>query len=505
MSALRPFIANISWNLIGKTCVQLILFAVSIGVTRYLGKDQLGIYATLLVIPVFVRLLNQLGLETLINKKLPEINVQDPSGQQGRYLVKRVLAVRAVSSLVFCFLIYLLLPFYLNFIQMPELLQYRTAILFYFLAITLNSLFSTLFMTLLRYKVISIVETLGALLNLILLIVFIYFDRGISGVLYAYIFSSAVTNTIFLALSRHDLKGPSARPKWGEMQGLAWTSYGITLFSFGLMTQSDVFLMNYFQVEPARIGYYYLATGLGAMLAFVLTGVGPLGLSLLSETHARESSVGLARSWREIVSFAAFLTTPIFVFAFFNAESLITLIYGAPFAPAGMALSLYILFFGMSTILGMDFTVSTLFILHRRDAAMRSTIEGSVLNVVLNLILIPLYGEIGAVAATGAVMLYMVVRQLVVIQKQIDIRPAFATLGKCFLFSFVAVMVSEGFARMVLDHIILNAVVFLLSFVILLIRLKPFTEDHRHLLASVYPKLDPWFRLFAAEGRSEAG
>ena len=76
--------------------MQVILFAVSILITRYLGKEQLGVYATLLVIPAFVRLVNQFGLETLINKKLPEINVQDPSGRQARFLVRRLLSVRLV-------------------------------------------------------------------------------------------------------------------------------------------------------------------------------------------------------------------------------------------------------------------------------------------------------------------------------------------------------------------------------------------------------------------------
>ena len=86
MSSFQRLISNVSWNVLGKICTQNLLFAVSIIVTRYLGKESLGIYAAILVIPNFVRLLNMLGVETLINKKLPELNVVDPSGQQGRYL-----------------------------------------------------------------------------------------------------------------------------------------------------------------------------------------------------------------------------------------------------------------------------------------------------------------------------------------------------------------------------------------------------------------------------------
>ena len=102
MSPFKRFISNIFWTVFGKIGVQLILFAISILLTRYLGKERLGIYATLLVIPAFVRLLNCFGLETLINKCLPEINVRDASGRQGRYLVNKILLARLLSSVVFC-------------------------------------------------------------------------------------------------------------------------------------------------------------------------------------------------------------------------------------------------------------------------------------------------------------------------------------------------------------------------------------------------------------------
>ena len=106
MSSFQKFITNIAWTTLGKTGVQVILFAISILLTRYLGKERLGDYATLLVIPVFARFLNSFGLETLINKKLPELNIEDSSGSEGRYLVGRLLAIRFLTTVCFCFLIY---------------------------------------------------------------------------------------------------------------------------------------------------------------------------------------------------------------------------------------------------------------------------------------------------------------------------------------------------------------------------------------------------------------
>ena len=477
--------------------MQILLFGVSILLTRYLGKEQLGVYATLLVIPSFVRLLNQFGLETLINKKLPELMVEDPTGRQGRYLVRKALGIRAMTTLIFGVVLYVGLPHYLSLIHAPELIDYRFVLIAYFFIITLNSIFSTLFMTRLEYKTVTLTETFCAFLNLCFLGIFIFLDYGIFGVLYAYVLSTTINILIYFVLA--DLKGKTQVPDLQEMAPLARASYLTGLLSIGLITQSDILLMNYFHVEPSGIGFYHLATGLGGMLAFVLVGVGPLALSILSETYAKESAEGLSRIWCQIVGFASFLTVPIFVFAFFNAESLIYFVYGEQFGPAGKVLAFYILFIGVATVAGYDFVTSTLFILHRRDTVVRVTVEGSLINIGLNLILIPLYQEMGAVASTGLAMVYMVFRQLFVIQKHVNIFPALPTIGKCLLFSLLAVIPAQTFAIFIWEQVLMTALIYALGFLILLAMLKPFTRTQSEVLSAIHPKAPVWINRFVRQ------
>ena len=170
MSLFRHFIVNISWNVFGKLCAQISFFAISVLLARYLGKERLGVYATILVIPAFVRLLNSFGLETVLNKNFPKLQAKDPSHRQGRYLLKRLLVLRVISTVAFCFLLYLTLPFYFEFVRMPEMITYRPAIILYFVNITCNSMLSTLFMALLRFKVTSLLEMANGILNLFFLV-----------------------------------------------------------------------------------------------------------------------------------------------------------------------------------------------------------------------------------------------------------------------------------------------------------------------------------------------
>ena len=456
--------------------VQILLFTISILLTRYLGKKNLGDYATLLVIPVFIRLLNSFGFETLINAKLPALNIRDSSRGEGRYLVGRLLALRFTTTVMFCVLIYYCLPYYLSLIHRPEFIEFRWVLIFYFAAITIDSILSTLFMTLLRFKVLVKIESLGAFLNLIFLIIFIRLDYGIYGVLYAYIASLVVTNLSYLILSRDQYLGPKKIPECGDMKHLAWVSYGITFLGFGLMTQSDVLLMNFFKVDGGEIGLYHLATGLTGTMVFLLSGVAPMALSLFSETFSKDGLEELGKLYCKIVGFSSYLTVPIYMFCVFNSGVLINFIYGSAFEEATLALVIFATFAGIQTALGNNFTVSTLYVIHKRNEAIRTTIEGSALNIGLNLLLIPVFGMLGAITATGITMVYMVLRQLKIISNKMKIAPVFSVISKCFLYCLIASIPPLILTWIHAGNLIINLLLYLTTLVAILFWTKALSD-----------------------------
>ena len=497
MSLFNKFIANVGWTTSGKLVTQILLFAVSIFLTRYLGKERLGDYATLLVIPVFIRLLNTFGFETLINKYLPELNVKDSSGAQGKYLVSRLLALRILTTFGFCILMYLFLPYYFDIINYQNLVGFRWVLIFYFIVITVDSLLSTLFMTLLRFKTLVKTEIAGAIMNLLLLILFIRLDYGIYGVLYAYIVSTSVTNIIYLFLARKLWLFPTTKkPDIDDIGQSAWVSYGMGLMGFGLMTQSDVLLMNYFNVDRGDIGLYHLSTGFGGALAFLLAGVAPMAFSLFSETYTKNGIKSLENLYCQIVGFASYLTIPINIFCVLNASHVINFIYGPVFIEGKNALATYVSFAGIQTALGINFTVSCLFVINKQKMALRSTVEGGILNIVLNLVMIPTFGMMGAITATGIVMVYVVVRQLKVIANEMEITRIFPFIGKCSLYCLAASIPPLILSELNVGSLMLNLFLYLVTLIGLLIYIKPFNDKQKQLLINVYPKFDNWSKWF---------
>jgi len=492
LTLLHRFITNAGWNIGGKAVVQLLYFFLSVLISRYLGEAGLGIYASLLVVPAFVRLFNSLGLEGMLNKKLPELNVQDPAGGQGRYLLIRVIGLRLFTTALMAFLLYEVLPVFAGWAHQPAFLQYRGALVWYFAAISVNSILGMVFMTLLRFKIVAVAEALNALLNVLLLGIFIALDAGIGGVLAAYILATFAQILLYLALARPWLTGPRTPTDLTEARRLAWTIYGISFLSVGLWTQSDVLLMNFFQVSPVRVGYYHLATSLGAMVIFVMAGVGQLAQSLYAESFAGDGARGLTRTWRLTIGFTAWVTVPLGVFAFTYAPELVTWIYGSVFEPVATVFRVVAFFVVLSAILGFDLNNFVLFVLHRRRTALLISLEGSLWNLALDVLWIPRFAELGAALATGSVMLYMVLRQLFALRDTLQVGAVLPLTGQSLATGLAALVPGVILEAWWEPHVLTQALVYGAGYLALLVLVKPLSPEWRPWVADLPPRLGRW-------------
>ena len=254
--------------------------------------------------------------------------------------------------------------------------------------------------------------------------------------------------------------------------------------------------MNFFNVDRGDIGLYYLSTGFGGALAFLLAGVAPMAFSLFSETYTKDGIKSLENLYCQIVGFASYLTIPINIFCVLNASHVINFIYGPAFIEGTDALGVYVTFAGIQTALGINFTISCLFVINKQNMALRSTVEGSILNIGLNLVMIPTFGMMGAITATGIVMIYVVVRQLKVITSEMEITPLFPFIGKCLLYCLVASIPLSILSELNIGNLILNLFLYIITLVGLLICIKPFNDKQKQLLINVYPKFGDWFKWF---------
>ncbi len=189
------------------------------------------------------------------------------------------------------------------------------------------------------------------------------------------------------ALSREDLR----------LAARATFLIGLSGLVLMLLFRLDVVLLGYFKGDEG-VAVYSVAYRLLETLLFVAFAINQAVLPVMSATASPERR---RSGYERAMSVAGFIYVPFFVVSLLEGRAILDLLfgtrYGDPAAPALAWLAAAPVFYAAAF-----FGTSLLISLHRNRTLLFATVTALVVNVVLNLILIPPYGPAGAAAATTA-------------------------------------------------------------------------------------------------------
>lgn len=183
--------------------------------------------------------------------------------------------------------------------------------------------------------------------------------------------------------------------------------------------QTDVLMIGFW--KPAEdVGYYKIAMSAAALTGFglrvVSLTVGPQVVRHCTNKNTTE----LAHLAKWSAGFGLLFTVPVVIIFGFWGSDILTLVYGAAFANAYAPLLILV----VSQVVNSFFGICLLLLNmsgHERDS-LRGVMMSTGANVVLNAILIPMYGIVGAAMATllSVAFLNLIVWRLVRLRLGID-------------------------------------------------------------------------------------
>lgn len=177
-----------------------------------------------------------------------------------------------------------------------------------------------------------------------------------------------------------------------------------TLTFFALSVSTTVYLnldttMLGFMRGNVEVGYYSAATKIKTILVSVVTSLGAVLLPRLSYYYESNKMEEFERLTKKALNFVLVLSLPMLVYFILFAEQSILFLSGQAFLPAVLPMQLIIptvLFIGLSNLAGIQILVP----MNLEKKVVVSTICGAVVDLVLNLFLIPNFGAAGASLAT---------------------------------------------------------------------------------------------------------
>ncbi|MBQ8189531.1 MAG: flippase [Lachnospiraceae bacterium] len=377
-------------------------------VSRILQPEGMGKVAFANSIVSYFALVAMLGIPTYGIRACAK--VRDDKKQLSE-LVWELLILNSVITMI------TLAVFGISIVFVPRFAQDR----FLFLLMGSSILFQMLgvewlFRALEEYTYITVRSLLFKVVALVLMFALVvdYQDYIIYGVLTV---AAGVGSNICNFIRLHKIVNPMAR-RGTQILATAAKKHlkGIGIFfamaaATTIYTNLDVAMLG-FMSGDIEAGYYSSAVKIKGVLVSFVTALGGVLLPRLSYYIEQKKTEEFWRMIKKAFCFVAFVSVPLTIFFIWFAKYSILILSGESFLPAVKPMQIImptLILIGFSNICGIQILVP----LNMEKHVLYSEIAGAVVDVIINIMLIPTMGAVGAALGTliaeAVVLIYQVI------------------------------------------------------------------------------------------------
>lgn len=183
----------------------------------------------------------------------------------------------------------------------------------------------------------------------------------------------------------------------------------------------DKTMLGIFTVEKAENGYYEQAIKLSKTALTIVTALGTVMIPRISYYAEKKETKKIEEYMLKSYRFVWLLGIPICFGLIGISNNLVPWFYGEQFEKVKellKILSFLVIAIGLSNVTGMQYLIPT----KQQKELTNSVLIGAVINVVLNVMLIPRFYALGAAIASVCAEFMVTIVQLFYIQKQISVR-----------------------------------------------------------------------------------
>jgi O-antigen/teichoic acid export membrane protein len=389
------------------TIVGMLLgFVGRVIIVRYTTQSEYGIFSLALVLLNIFAMISTLGLQSGVTRQIAFFRGKKDS-EKVSGIVNASIQIALVASIFFSFLLFCLSDIIsVEVFHTPEL---STPLKIFAVVIPFSVLiviFTSIFRGFGRVKPnVYFQNILRNVLLLPLLGIVILFGLSFLGIIYAYLASIALTCIAFAAYAAKKLpvsvkgeKNTNAHLLRKELLIFSIPLLAVSILGM-IMTWTDTLMLGYFKT-PDVVGLYNAALPLANLIPVVLTSMLFLYVPVASQLYSQNLMNEMRRNYAILTKWMFSLTLPIFLIMFLFPETVLNLVFGFRYIQASIALQILALGMFIHTFLGPN--VATLITTGKTRFLMCTSLIGAIMNIALNISLIPLLGITGAAIASAS-------------------------------------------------------------------------------------------------------
>lgn len=463
-NTVRTIFKNMSWMLIAQIITSILSFGWTILIARYLGPSEYGIYGTAVSFSSLLLFIADLGVSSYITRA-----ISTDFDNEYKYLNNAFSLTIILSFLYLLVVLMTLLLIRWDSYTVLICLLFAIENIFIRFSVILNVIFQA--HEQMKYQAIANIITSVSTFALTIIVIFKSF--GLIGVSLTFIFANIISFIyVLLTVKKHFVKIKFIiNPSFYEFLIKGGIPFAISGVFVTIYYSIDLVMITQF-VGTYETGIYNSAYKLLTVLTLFYSIYTSVVYPVMSKLF-KDSKDLLQLSFIKSSKYLVLISIPICVFTCFYRYDIIG-IYGAEFTEAGSVLAILI------------WTICFIFINGNSTAVLNASHKeysvtiicglAALLNVILNVIFIPIYSVYGASFATVLSEVLVFLLEFYVLKK-IGHLP-----DKHFILDIIKICISSGVLAIVLYYLDLNMwlampVSILVYFAIIILLKTPDEED----------------------------
>jgi O-antigen/teichoic acid export membrane protein len=396
---------------IGTIIGMLLGFVSRIIIVRYITQSEYGIYSLALVLTSIFVTISTLGLQQGATRYIAYFRGKNEEGKV-RGVIFSSIKIALVASVISSSILFLASDIIsTNIFHSSEL---STPLKIFSAAIpftVLITIFTSLFIGFERVEPnVYFQNILKSVIFILFLVTVAFLGLSFFGVLYAYLASIVITCIAFAIYTMKKLPLPTFPVKKGADANTdtAINSIGkellrfslpllLTAMFFMLMTQTDTLMLGYFKTSDI-VGLYNGAFPIAQLIFLPLSSMLFIFIPIASQLYSKGLIDELRRNYTVLTKWIWSATMPALLILLLFPETVLNLFWGARYIPASTALQILAVGFSINNFVGPN--GNTMMVIGKTRFLMWAGLVCVITNVILNIVLIPPLGIVGASVAS---------------------------------------------------------------------------------------------------------
>ncbi|MCS7109729.1 MAG: oligosaccharide flippase family protein [Candidatus Micrarchaeota archaeon] len=386
------FIKSSFWAYFGIFIILSLNLLTTIILARLLDKENWGVLSTIIAVVSFLSSFSEMGINyyiVYISSKL-ENNVK-----QLRKKLFSPIKWKLILIFIFSLLLLIFSNDLANFFKIKDGARYFIAGTIFFFLFNISTALNSILVGLKKFREETVCSTINVVARLLFSSILVLFGLGIDGALIGYIFAIFLSTSIQILLLRNFISF-KAKEEDSIVEIFSFSFfYGISSIAGTFTMWTDSLMLGLF-IGTTVVGIYRLATSITGAFTSLISTISKVTFPYF--TSDESSGKDTFNNLSKVMKYALFISIPAMVGLAILSDAIINIFFGKQYIEASIPLIIL-------SYLILDGVVSGIVISYLGAKKLSAQIGFSALlaaavNVILNLILIPILGMIGAAVAS---------------------------------------------------------------------------------------------------------